>query len=364
LLAGAIDRADTAAMELEATGAPAHTRTLVVTLAQIAPGRIDASGAIVDVRKRGLVPMASDLQTAGVIHDMRVRAEIALPPPRITAVRVEQANIAFEPSLATGGECCRDPGPRIEALVGSPLDTDSQRRLAGALGGPLGCSHVLTLAQLLLSTAQTALAQDRERHGDAARPDGQRIFHRSLSVDGVLGRDGLHLALQQADVLFAPIVPRADTEPLERLARRVEIRAHAEVDVDAMVLRSLRAAERESGRDAFYGAWRDRSEPLSDLAGKSALAGMAPALFARLGERAADRPLLDALLNLAPTLIQCVPALMERWQSRPSAPRPGMMAGGGMVDSCYMWRRGGALQRRLAGELAAIRAVEAEERTP
>ena len=348
-------------MEIEAIGAPAHTRTLVVSLAKIADGRVDASGAIVDVRKRGLVPMASDLQTAGVIHDMRVRAEIALPPPRVAAIRVEQANVAFEPSLATGGECCRDPGPRIAALVGTPLDGESTRRLGAALGGPLGCSHVLTLAQLLLSTAQTALALDRERHGGAARPDGQRIFHRSLTIDGVLGRDGLHLILQQADVLFAPLVLREDTEPLERLAGRLEIRAQAEVDLDSMTLRSLRAAERESGRDAFYGAWRDRSEPLAGLAGRSALTGMAGALFERLGNRPPDRPLLDALLNLAPTLIQCVPAVMERWQSRPGAPRPGMMAGGGMADSCYMWRTGGALHKRMVGDLAAIRAVEAAE---
>jgi len=348
-------------MELETIGAPAHTRTLVVSLARIAPDRALASGAIVDVRKRGLVPMASDLQTAGVIHDMRVRAEIALSPARVAAVSVEQANVAFEPSLATGGECCRDPGPRIAALVDTPLDAGSTRRLGAALGGPLGCSHVLTLAQLLLSTAQTGLALERERHGDAARPDGQRIFHRSLTIDGVLGRDGLHLALQQADVHFVPLVPRADTDPLERLAGRLEIRAIAEIDPDAMVLRSLRAAERESGRAAFYGAWRDRSAPLADLAGRSALAGMAAGLFARLGADAADRPLLDALLNLAPTLIQCVPAVMERWQSRPGAPRPGMMGGGGMADSCYMWRTGGALHQRMVGDIAAIRAVESAD---
>jgi hypothetical protein len=57
-------------------------------------------------------------------------------------------------------------------------------------------------------------------------------------------------------------------------------------------------------------------------------------------------------------VIQCVPAVMERWQSRPDSSRPGMMAGGGMTDSCYMWRRGGALHRRMTGDLAAIRAVE------
>jgi hypothetical protein len=38
-----------------------------------------------------------------------------------------------------------------------------------------------------------------------------------------------------------------------------------------------------------------------------------------------------------------------------------MMAGGGMADSCYMWRTGGALHKRLVGELAAVRSVEAAE---
>jgi hypothetical protein len=345
-------------MEIEAIGAPAHTRTLVVSLVQLDAQRVLANGTILDVRKRGLVPMASDLQTAGVIHDMSVRAEIALSPPRIAAIATAQANVAFEPSLATGGECCRDPGPRIAALADTPLDGDSTRRLGTALGGPLGCSHVLTLAQLVLSTAHTALALERERHGDAARPAGQRIFHRSLTIDGVLGGDRLQLALQQADVHFTPLALRPDTDPLDRLAGRLEIRAQADIDPDAMVLRSLRAAERDSGGNGFYGTWRDRSAPLADLAGKSALAGMAAGLFARLGARAADRPLLDALRNLAPTVIQCVPALMERWQSQPGAARPGMMAGGGMVDSCYMWRRGGAMHQRMTGDLAAIRAVE------
>src|SRR5262249_30473618 len=148
-------------------------------------------------------------------------------------------------------------------------------------------------------------------------------------------------------------------DPRERLAGRPESRAQADVDLDAMVLRSLRAAERESGRDAFYGPWRDRSAPLADLAGRSALGGMAAALLERLGPSASDRPPLDALRNLAPARIQCGPAGVERWESQPPPPRPGMMAGGGMTDSCYMWRTGGALHRRMVGDLGAIRSVEA-----
>jgi hypothetical protein len=340
-------------MEIEIVGAPAHTRTLVVSIEQESPRRARARGTLLDLRKRGLVPMASDLQTAGVIHDMRLDACFDLDPPRIASVRVDQPSVAFEPSPATGGECCRDPRDRIGALVGSPLDEHATRRLGGALGGPLGCSHVLTLAQLLLSTSRTALAFDARAHPECRRPDGQRLFHRSLSIDGAVGDARLHLGLQLADVHFTPFVPGIGSDPLERLASRREIRAHAVVDLDTMQLRALRCAERLGTRDALQPAWRDRSGAVADLAGRSALGGMAASLFERLGADATDRPLLEALLNLAPAVIQCVPAVMERWRGDSSSGKskddwPALRIGGGMADSCYMWRRDGALLGDLA----------------
>jgi DUF2889 family protein len=209
-------------MEIEAIGAPAHTRTLVVWLQRRGAAHWDAHGHLLDLRKRGLVPMAADLQTSGVIHDMRVRARIAGDaPPHFVSMEAQQPSVAFEPSPATAGECCRDPAERIAALAGTPLDDATARRLGGALGGPRGCSHVLTLAQLLTSTASTALALEARHHPDATRPDGQRIFHRSLSIDGVQGRESFHLVLQQADVHLAPIEPSADTDPFARLASRL-----------------------------------------------------------------------------------------------------------------------------------------------
>jgi hypothetical protein len=337
-------------MEIESGGAPAHTRTLVVSIEQDAPQRARARGTLLDLRKRGLVPMASDLQTAGVIHDMRVDAALDLEPARIASIRAEQPEVAFEATPASDGECCRDPATRIGALAGTPLDREAARRLGGALGGPLGCSHVLTLAQLLIATARTALALEAERHPGAARPAGHRLFHRSLSVDGSAESDGLHLVLQLADTHFTPLVPGADTDPLERLAGRLEVRAHAEIDLENMRLRALRCAERAGDRETLYGDWRDRSEPVADLAGTSVLGGMASQLFERLGADPGDRPLLDTLLNLAPALIQCVPAVIERWHRDSDTSRPNMMAGGGMADSCYMWRRDGALLGRFLAQ--------------
>ena len=63
-------------MEIDLRGAPAHTRTLSVELRDDGAERLDVRGTILDVRKRGLVPMAGDLQTAGVIHLMRVDASV------------------------------------------------------------------------------------------------------------------------------------------------------------------------------------------------------------------------------------------------------------------------------------------------
>ncbi len=345
-------------MEIEIRGAPAHTRTLDVVLSQADPGRLAAHGIILDLRKRGLVPMAGDLQASGVIHHMRVDATLEVNGPTLETIRAEQQNVAFEPSAGTGGECCRDPVERIEALAGARLDASFAKRLGRAIGGPRGCSHVLTLTQLMGSCASAAVDLDRARHGPSPdRAEGERVFDRSLSVDGVESPEGdLCLALQLADLHFAPAPPGADA--LERLAGRREVRVDATVDLSTMTVARIRAAERETGAQTLDSApW----EPLdvAFLEGRSALVGMARSLFEELGGAPERRPLLDTLLNLAPGVIQCMPALTRYWQrwrdAQASGSAPDTSASspmtGGMVDSCYMWRRDGALGRRMTKDL-------------
>ena len=171
------------AMEIEALGTPSHTRTLSIGICRDGADHVRAAGVIIDLRKRGLVPMAGDLQTSGVVHHMRVDARIDREGPSLETLAAEQPSVAFEASEGTGGECCRDPVRRIEALAGTALDANFAKRLGFAIGGPLGCSHVLTLAQLLGATARTALEADRTLFGPKpSRADGQRIFQRSLSI--------------------------------------------------------------------------------------------------------------------------------------------------------------------------------------
>jgi hypothetical protein len=350
-------------MEFEARGGPAHTRALTVRVEHAAPGRWIARGALLDLRKRGLVPMAGDLQTAGVIHHMRVEAEIDTARGTLAAIRAEQPSVAFEASPGTGGECCRDPVARIETLAGSELDGAFATRLGVAIGGPRGCSHVLTLAQAVGSAARLAHAADRARFGDAARRPGERVFQRSLAIDGVSSPEGaLELVLQQADVHCAPAP--ADAQPFDRLARHHELRVHASVDLDAMALRRTSAAERSAESAFAESSWRDRDADVAWLSGRPAMGGIARAVLERFGDRIEDAPLRDALLHLSPTIVQCIPAIAERWRAAVSAgggaARPNMIGSGGMTDSCYMWRRDGFMAKRIESELRAFREAGAK----
>lgn len=332
-------------MEIEVRGAPCHTRTLEVVVSQAGAGEIGVRGHLLDLRKRGLIPLGGDLQTAGVIHDMRVHAQIDTSGPTLTAIRAEQPSVAIEPSSVTRGECCRDPIARIEALAGTPLDQVYPRRLSDAIGGALGCSHLLTLAQLVGSTAATSLARNRARFGeDPGHEKGRRIYDRTLSLDAIVEEDAVHAAIQLADTHFAPHFDARD--PLEGLAAHHEIRAQLEVAQPGMTLASVRAARRESGPEG-PGRWESHDEKLAELAGRPAFAGMAGALFARLGDDPADRPLLDALLNFAPLMIQTMATLVDRWARSEGSGTGWPSSGGAGMDSCYMMRSDGPTLRNL-----------------
>ena len=139
--------------------------------------------------------------------------------------------------------------------------------------------------------------------------------------------------------------------------------------LDAMALRQVSAAERSSESAFAEIAWRDRDADVAWLTGRPALGGVARMVLERFGDDPADAPLRDALLHLSPTVVQCIPAIAERWRaamsagSRSGARQPGMMGSGGMTDSCYMWRRDGFLAKRIEGELRAFREGGAARRS-
>lgn len=336
-------------MELELRGRPLHCRTLDVAAVQAEGGRIALHAELVDLRKAGFVAIAGDLQLAGLLHHMRIDARVDPATARIEAISASQPHVAFEPSELSAGESCRDPVAEIEVLAGSAVDAGFGGRLHAAIGGARGCSHLLALARWLgasLSGAQRFEAARAE--AAAARRIGERVFHRTLSLDGgELDASRVAVALQLTELQFAPAPALA--RPVERLARLSELRAEAELELPACALRSLRVAERVRGPEALERAeWRELPE-VAALVGASVMAAFPARVLAALAARAPGDPAVDALLQLGPGVLQCVasrtepyPALAARSASR--------IVCGAAPDSCYMWRRDGALNRARVDE--------------
>jgi len=333
-------------VKLDARGDPIHTRTLGVGLSWRADGRLDLNGQLLDLRKRGCVPIVGALQGSGLIHHMRVRGVIDAAARRLDEIASEQPTVVFEPAARTRGESCRDPASRVAELAGATLDAGFARRVGAGIGGPRGCTHVLSLVQLAGGTVPWALDVELERAG-ALRPRaaGSRLFQRGLVVDGFeTGRFGLLVAVQQHDLHLAEPPPVGP--PYERLAAQRSVHLRAEIDCTRMELRDIRASERVRAGVDRPGEWETRDAAVAGLAGLSLRPGVATELLRRLGGDPARRPLLDALLQLTPAVLQCLAALEGAWQAASRQARGDPEAGtgvGSFPDSCYMWRRGGAL---------------------
>ena len=332
-------------MHLDVGGHPLHSHWLGVTLTARADGRVGARGVVLDLRKRGFVPVGSDLQPAGIVHHMRLDAIVDPAAARLDSITAAQPDVAFEASALTRGESCRDPIDRVAALAGTTLDAGWAKRLAAEVGGPRGCSHLMTLALLFGSTIAWALEQDRARFGTApARRPDERIFRRDVIVDGHDLRPGaLALALQVTDLHYAPAPAIAPS--MDRFASEHEIRGVAEVDFGRFALGALTLGQRHRDHATLETAvWHDCSDVAEALVGQSLARGVSQTLLARAAEAPHDRPVFDGLLMLAPALIQCVAALSEAWPAM-AAEGAWVIGMGGRPDSCYMWRADGALQR-------------------
>ncbi|MDX2165884.1 MAG: DUF2889 domain-containing protein [Deltaproteobacteria bacterium] len=323
---------------LDAAGHPLHTRSLSVTLREATPERADFAAYVLDLRKRGFAPVGGDLQGTGIIHHMQLDGAIDRAARRIDAIAAQMPAVAFEASETSRGESCRDQSGRVAQLAGTALDGGYARSVGAEIGGPRGCSHILTLAQLLAPSARWGLDEDARLHGGAApaRRAGERIFRRDITADGYETTPGhLVLTLQLNDLHFTPAAPQP--QPMDRFAAQREITARAAITMHDLVLHALTIHERARTLATLREAdWQERSADAAPLLGGSLRAG----ITARIMQTLPDAPLRDALLQIAPALIQCFAAL-DIWQLFPDGGVAG--ATGGLPDSCYMWRTGGGL---------------------
>ena len=330
-------------VELEVAGQPLHSRALSLTLREGRDGGLDVEATILDLRKRSFVPVAGDLQAAGVIHHMQVRASIERGSCEVRELEVLQPTVALEPSAATRGESCRDPVGRLQALVGRRIDAGFASRANAAAGGPRGCTHVLTATQLMGSTVPWAMERESALFGEPPRRrPGERLFRRDLVFDGLLEADSrVSVAAQLSDLHFRP-APEP-TPPLERFAGQLELRLLAAVEVPSLRVATLRAAERRRGRrELGSDDWRPLDDALAGALGLVLRPGVSRTLVGALEGRPDERPLLTVLLNLMPACFQCLAPLSESWM-RGERLAPGVVGLGSHPDSCYMWRSHGPL---------------------
>lgn len=335
-------------MQLAARGVPIHTRTLSVTLRAAPDGKLAFDGYVLDLRKRGFVPVAGDLQGTGIIHHMLLEGSVDRAARTVERMSARMPTVAFEASAASAGESCRDLVGRVDALAGTPLDGGWAKRLGVEIGGPRGCSHVLTLAQLVGPTVAWAIDQDERLHGSSyARRTGERIFRRDVVIDGYEDAGDLYLTLQANDLLLAPAA--ADAPASDRFAAQLELRAQCRLGVPMMDVAELALEERRrTSADFETAVWCERSDRTTPIVGASLRSGISSLLLRQFSDAGDDRPLLDALLMLAPATVQCMASFIDTWTQVPWMRGDGSETGG-YPDSCYMWRRDGALGKKRFG---------------
>lgn len=330
-------------MRLDLGGHPIHTRALCVEVALGEDGKLAATADLVDLRKRGFVPVGSELQGSGIIHQMGVDAVFDLATLTLESIEARQPVVAFEASRATRGESCRDVVGRLSALPGLRLDQRSSERLRETIGGPVGCSHILTAAQLLCSTLSWLGA-----NGDLdldpllwSASTYRRLFRRDLVFDACELEEGrMGIGVQLGDVRLAAAPP--NVLPMARFASHFELRLGIELSGWPATISDISGAQRRRSREHFDAAsWEDHADLLAGVRGMSLAKGATRELHRLLGS---SPPLLDAMLMLGPALVQCRASFPDKWLNLASTTpgHPGLIA---MPDSCYMWRRGGALEK-------------------
>lgn len=342
-------------MKLSVAGHPLHTRSLTIRSIQGSDGRHDLQATVLDLRKCGFVPVAGFLQASGIVHHMTLAGTLDPDTRILESFEGGQLTRAFDPSALTRGECCSDPLPRLAALAGEKLDSRFVATLRDAFGGPLGCSHLLTLAQLFASSLSHALDWDaRQSSASRTRRPGERVFERAVEIDGYELSDGrLQVTVQLTDLHFVAAPEIA--VPMAQFGAQSEIRISAVVDLaNGMALGSLEGYSRIRDFDGLEVArFIDRSSELRYLDGQNIMSGISKRLLGRFGGEPGDRPFLDALLMMAPGYLQCLASLSERWPADAKS-KPSLLGVMGRPNSCYMWREGGPVQRADAQRDAKI----------
>ena len=254
-------------------------------------------------------------------------------------------NVAFEASPATGGESCRDLIGRVAQLAGLALDAGwargarrRDRRPARLLAHPDPRPPARADGAL---GARRGRAPARRRAGARVRASASSAATSPSTATSRDGRAGVHPAAQRPALRAGAGAGRVDG-PLR--ARSARSSPAPRSTMQTLALRQPRAARARAHRRRLP---RAPSGPTAaptprPLVGSSLRAGITARILALFPDPQRDAPLRDALLQLAPGLIQCFAAL-DIWTL--FADEAAARTTGGQPDSCWMWRVGGPMQK-------------------
>src|SRR5262249_15387166 len=132
-----------------------HRRTVSVEAHRLGTGALSVHAELRDVRRVDMPHYLGVSHPAGVVHHMALDLEIDRDLV-VVASRAWMGTVPFEQGARTGGEGCRDTAPAYAKLVGTRLDERYAARVLELVGGPVGCFHILSLAQCLPLAVETA----------------------------------------------------------------------------------------------------------------------------------------------------------------------------------------------------------------
>jgi hypothetical protein len=328
--------------KLEVNGHPLHTRFMTISAYAGKTGNLDIKGSLIDIRKCGVIPVGYFIQTPDIIHHMEIHATI--DPVTKTVNKIEEKLLTFPVRQKKGAltESCVDALGALSHLSGSQLDKSFSKRVAQTIGGPKGCSHMMTLGQLLGSAMMQCFQFMENQEENMHWEEGERVFHRTLSLDGFERENGVvSICGQLTDLYFKP--ESSDGYLTDTFACQKEVRSKTDICLKKHELLKTELAERSRNLNTLESAaWKVRDDEVSDFAGKNFMSGLSAQFIRQFGGDLSDAPALDTLLNQLPVVVQCLGPLGDQLLME-FRDNPGRFGTGPSGDLCYIWREGGEL---------------------
>ncbi len=328
-----------------------HERTLAIETRPISAQRLAVHAELRDVRHVDMPSYLGVTHPAGVVHHMMLDLELddALV---VVDARARMEKAPFSPSEKTWGEGCRDILPTYRQLVGTKIDAAYAGSVLGMVGGPLGCFHILSLAQCVPFAVRTATS--RLCAGALRVPRGSADEVRNSCAEWRDGSPHWKAVEESAGAGFTEfrreirVAARADESLRLGMTAELSDRGPAAAAVQASLTFWLRLpgftileSEASLSGGPFPGC-AATTAGAPRLQGLAIAKGFTAAALERIGGAAGCAHLTALVVALTPVIPQASGALAgflklspeQKLRNRASSPQ---------VDSCHMWRADGPL---------------------